>query len=248
MPGGQHALELTSPDEIKLWEQLCKHSGETFTTSGRRNRAGVEFKYEIKGAEMFVSNRSKSITRATILYAFHKVQEMNGEVKGPKAIGVHGDSYIYAVFKALGVINGSNQNNLTSPGHSLTPEEGNKVKAGARHLLDSRGMISIPGIIEETELKSMPRPKGSKNKKAISTELVETVESIDERIAAAEAAIETLTTDLKAKKAELKELVKLKAQAEAVAAKKKAEEDKAAILEAVEKSGKTVEEILELLK
>ena len=94
----------------------------------------------------------------------------------------------------------------------------------------------------------MPRPKGSKNKKPITNELVETVESIDERIAAAEAAIETLTTDLKAKKAELKELVKLKAQAEAVAAKKKAEEDKAAILEAVEKSGKTVEEILELLK
>lgn len=68
---------------------------------------------------------------------------------------------------------------------------------GAGHVLDSRGMISVPGIIEETELKSMSRPKGSKNKKAISTELVETVESIDERIAAAEAAIETLTTDLR---------------------------------------------------
>ena len=67
MPGGQHAPELTSPVEIKLWEMLCKHSGEFFTTSGRGNRAGVEFKYEIKGAEMFVTNRSKSITRATTM-------------------------------------------------------------------------------------------------------------------------------------------------------------------------------------
>ena len=82
----------------------------------------------------------------------------------------------------------------------------------------------------------------------MSTEVIETVESIDERIATAEAAIETLTTDLKAKKAELKQLVKMKAEAETVAAKRKAEEDKKAILDAVGKSGKSVEEILELLK
>ena len=46
----------------------------------------------------------------------------------------------------------------------------------------------------------------------------------------------------------IKQLVKLKAEAERVAAEKKAEEDKAAILAAVEASGKSVEEILELLK
>lgn len=95
----------------------------------------------------------------------------------------------------------------------------------------------------------MPRPKGSKNKKTtISTEVIETAESIDERIATAEAAIATLTDDLKSKKAELKQLLKLKAEAEAVAAKKKAEGDKAAILAAVEASGKSIDEILELLK
>ena len=212
----------------------------------------MDFKYEIKGAEMFVTNRAKSITRATILYAFHKVVKMD-IVPGPKSIGVHGDSYIYAVFKALGVINRDNHTtpgrNHTTPGYNLIPEEGNdaeKSRAGTAHTLDSHDRIEVQKTAKEAA--PMPRPKGSKNKKATSTELVETVESIDERIAAAEAAIETLTTDLKAKKAELKELVKLKAQAEAVAAMKKAEEDKAAILEAVEKSGKTVEEILELLK
>lgn len=79
-------------------------------------------------------------------------------------------------------------------------------------------------------------------------EIVETVESIESRITATEAAIETLTADLKAKKAELKELNKLKAEAEKATAERKAEEDKKAILAAVEASGKSLEEILELLK
>ena len=52
---------------------------------------------------MFVSTRSKSITRSTIMLAYRKCREME-IVPGPKSIGVHGDSYIYAVFKALGVI------------------------------------------------------------------------------------------------------------------------------------------------
>ena len=63
---------------------------------------GIPFTYTIKGAEMFVSSRAKSITRSTILYAYHKVK--GKEINGPKAIGVHGDSYIYAVFKEIGVI------------------------------------------------------------------------------------------------------------------------------------------------
>ena len=83
----------------------------------------------------------------------------------------------------------------------------------------------------------MPRPKGSKNKKTISQILP--VENIDEKIAAVEAEIEKLTADLKAKKTELKDLLK---------AKEIAVEDKAAILAAVESSGKSIEEILEFLK
>lgn len=228
MPGGQKAPQLTDPAEIELWESICSHQEKPFTTSGRGRRPGTQFSYTIRGAEMFVSNRAKSITRATILYAYHKVREMEEQglsVTGPKSIGVHGDSYIFAVFKEIGVLNA-----VGKPGNTLDNHDRIEVQMTAKE--------AIP----------MPRPKGSKNKKPITNELVETVESIDERIAAAEAAIETLTTDLKAKKAELKGLMKQKAEAEAAAAKKKAEEDKAAILEAVEKSGKTVEEILELLK
>ena len=92
----------------------------------------------------------------------------------------------------------------------------------------------------------MPRPKGSKNKKAF--EQMESIEVIDERIAAAETAIASLTEELKAKKAELKRYQKMREEAERIAAEKKAEEDKAAILAAVEASGKSVEEILDLLK
>ena len=103
MPGGQHAAPLTASDEIKLWNAILNHQNETFTTSGRGTRPGKVFTYEIRGAEMFVSTRTKSITRATILYAYRKVKEMDC-VPGPKAIGVHGDSYIYAVFKTIGVI------------------------------------------------------------------------------------------------------------------------------------------------
>lgn len=91
----------------------------------------------------------------------------------------------------------------------------------------------------------MPRPKGSKNKKSLV--VFDTVESIDERITTVESAIAELTEELKAKKAELKELTKAKAEAERLAAEKKAEEDKARLMEAFAASGKSVDEIISLL-
>ena len=71
--------------------------------------------------------------------------------------------------------------------------------------------------------------------------------SIDERIATTEAAISTLTEELKAKKAELKELTKAKAAAEKLAAEKKAEEDKAKLLDAIAASGKSIDEIIDMI-
>ena len=90
----------------------------------------------------------------------------------------------------------------------------------------------------------MPRPKGSKNKKSL---VVDTVENIDGRITTVESAIAELTEELKAKKAELKELTKAKAEAERLAAEKKAEEDKDRLMEAFAASGKSVDEIISLL-
>jgi len=91
----------------------------------------------------------------------------------------------------------------------------------------------------------MPRPKGSKNKKT--AVVIETVENIDERIAAVESAISSLTEELKAKKAELKELTRAKVAAEKLAAEKKAEEDKAKLLDAVAASGKSIDEIIDMI-
>ena len=93
----------------------------------------------------------------------------------------------------------------------------------------------------------MPRPKGSKNKKTAVDTIVNEI-NYEELITAAEAEIAALTADLKVKKAELKKLVKAKEKADKEAAEKKAEADKQAILAAIEASGKSVEEILELLK
>lgn len=117
---GHHASKLTDPDEIYLWNQILENQGKQFTTSGRGSRPGIQFTYTIStnadgtpGAEMFVSTRSKSITRSTIMLAYRKVRAMT-IVSGPKSIGVHGDSYIFAIFKVLGVIN-TNQINEDFP-------------------------------------------------------------------------------------------------------------------------------------
>lgn len=91
----------------------------------------------------------------------------------------------------------------------------------------------------------MPRPKGSKNRKT--AVVIDTVENIDEKIAAVEAAIAEFTESLKAKKAELKELTKAKIEAERLAAEKKAEEEKAKLMDAIAASGKSVYEIIQLL-
>ena len=91
----------------------------------------------------------------------------------------------------------------------------------------------------------MPRPKGSKNKKT--AVLTETVENIDERIAAMESAISALTEELKTKKAELKELTKAKVAAEKMAAEKKAEEDKTKLLDAIAASGKSIDDIINMI-
>ena len=94
----------------------------------------------------------------------------------------------------------------------------------------------------------MPRPKGSKNKaKIAATTTVVTVEEIESKMSALEAEIATLGETLKAKKAELKELGKQKVAAKMEAEERKAEADKAAILAAVQASGKSIDEILELI-
>ena len=74
------------------------------------------------------------------------------------------------------------------------------------------------------------------------------IENVDEKIEQVTAEIEELKEQLKEKKTELKSLSRAKIEADRIAAERKAEEDKAAILAAVPASGKSVEEILDFLK
>lgn len=85
--------------EELLWETLMLFQGDSFYTAKK-----LEFTYTIKGNEMFVSRKEKSITRATVNMSFRKAVAMDGFVSGPKKLGTFGASYLYPVFIKLGVI------------------------------------------------------------------------------------------------------------------------------------------------
>lgn len=86
--------------ESVLWQVLFVFEGHTFETV-----KGLSFTYKIKGHELFVDRKEKSITHSTINMSFRKVLQMKGEVSGPKKIGTFGASYIYSIFLKFGLIN-----------------------------------------------------------------------------------------------------------------------------------------------
>ena len=102
-------LRLLSEEErgLLVWDRIVSLQGETFRTSGRGPRAGVDFTYRIVGREMFIDRKSKSITQSSVLLSLERaiqVQESEGRVSGPKKIGTFGASYLYPIFLRLGLI------------------------------------------------------------------------------------------------------------------------------------------------
>ncbi len=88
----------------QVWDTLTVLAGLPFQTC-----KGLDFTYEIRGNEMFVSRKEKSITRATVEISFRKaiaVQKKEGAVTGPKKLGTFGASYLYPVFLQLKIIQG----------------------------------------------------------------------------------------------------------------------------------------------
>lgn len=84
------------------WLLLQQHQGETFHTA-----KGLPFTYTIRGGELFVNRRRKSITVSTVRRALEKITQLEaaGEIiTGPKKIGCYGASYLYPVFLQLGII------------------------------------------------------------------------------------------------------------------------------------------------
>ncbi|MCC8029396.1 MAG: hypothetical protein LIO75_06345 [Lachnospiraceae bacterium] len=88
--------------EQQLWELILSFEHEPFFTF-----KGLEFRYSIRGNEMFIDRKEKSITRSTIRMAAEKALEIRhrGEmVSGPKKLGTFGASYLYPIFQSFGLI------------------------------------------------------------------------------------------------------------------------------------------------
>ena len=108
--------------DVLLWEAVLAYQDYPL-----RTLSGLEFSYTVKhrkngeySGELLVSRKetSKTLTRSSVLLAFHKVLEQteitveSGEThfqppayRGPKAIGqIFGISYIFSLFLEFGLI------------------------------------------------------------------------------------------------------------------------------------------------
>lgn len=83
----------------QVWEMIRQHQGEEFLTA-----KGLPFTYTMKGGELFVSRRSKSITKSTFEAAWSRVLERPAQITGPKKLNVFGAPYLWAVFKKLELV------------------------------------------------------------------------------------------------------------------------------------------------
>lgn len=82
-----------------LWEVLILFQHYPFRTT-----KGLKFTFTIRGNEMFVDRKEKSITKATVGLALDKALALGNDATGPKKLGCFGASYLYPVFVRLGVI------------------------------------------------------------------------------------------------------------------------------------------------
>lgn len=87
------------PTTENLWSAIVAFQGYPFKTS-----KGLSFTYKVKGGEMLVNRKEKSITKSTVGLAYERAVEMNGKVEGPKKLGVFGASYLFPVLVRLGMI------------------------------------------------------------------------------------------------------------------------------------------------
>ena len=113
-------------------------------TSGRGARPGVPFTYTIHGGEMHVSNKNKSVTRATVELAFERAINQNGNVTGPKALGVFGSSYLFPIFQTVGIIR-----SIESEGEVKKMPIEEKIAAVEQRIAELKEQLSAA----ETELK-----------------------------------------------------------------------------------------------
>lgn len=88
--------------EDQIWDTLAAFAGYPFYTS-----KGLKLTYTVKGYELFVDRKEKSITRATVLLFVERVRQMQasgGFITGPKQVGTFGASYLFPIFRKIGLI------------------------------------------------------------------------------------------------------------------------------------------------
>lgn len=90
--------QIQSADE--LWKLLEERQGQTFYTMKK-----LPFTYVIRGGEMFVDRKKKSITKATFSAAWEKLQmDTEHMITGPKKLNCFGAPYLWALFLALHIV------------------------------------------------------------------------------------------------------------------------------------------------
>ena len=87
--------------EQYLWEAIEAYADYSF-----RTEKGLSMKYTVKGGEIYFDCGEKSVTRSSVMEAFHRARQLQHEkgfVSGPKELKTFGASYLYPVFLRLGI-------------------------------------------------------------------------------------------------------------------------------------------------
>ena len=92
--------------EKYLWNTIEIFSGYFFTTV-----KGLRFRYAVNGNEIQINRKKKSITRSSVKVALKVTLEKNGNICGPKKLGVFGASYLYSMFLRFGLIDAERKGN-----------------------------------------------------------------------------------------------------------------------------------------
>ena len=85
-----------------MWKTLIAFEDYPFKTA-----KGLRYYYTVKGNELFISRKEKSVTRSSVNMAFEtavRLQREGSEITGPKMLGCFGASYLYPIFIRIGVI------------------------------------------------------------------------------------------------------------------------------------------------
>lgn len=85
------------PDDLDiLWDAIKAFENYPFQTYPK----GLKFKYQVRGNEIFINRKKKSVTRATVILAYQNMRTLE-EIKKSKDLGSFGDTYLYPIFLRL---------------------------------------------------------------------------------------------------------------------------------------------------